>query len=296
MSALDILNEIKGDLPSPETQDDEITQLQVPVSPALEALQGKTDDIHKQMTLQTLIESVRSTERVPKELALEVFTMLPPMVSIQNHLTSAPSAYNKSFVLDRVTPFDRREEVRDFLNALSTEIYQVEEAAHRIKEITTTFMTLVQPECERLDKCPPMVVYPGGKFNLMTDHIERISEIHDALYNYPPYEGQLSDRYRRLAWNPMMKALKERLGHGDSDIGLNDILRDLRGICHYYENIDKTIAQLKDKLTSYSAQSSSRYTIEDAFNFIRNVQYDHFYFNGKDSIAEQVLDLVKFLK
>ena len=121
MSVLDVLNEIKGDI-TPIQQTDDVAPTPTPtMSPALEALSGQVDNVGKQITLHTLIDSVRDTDRVSKELALEVFTMLPPMVStasLSNHLTSAPSAYNKTFVLDKIAPYDNREEIRRFMSCL----------------------------------------------------------------------------------------------------------------------------------------------------------------------------------
>lgn len=296
MSALDILNEIKGDLPAPDQQDNEITSDPITLSPALEALQSQVETIDKKVTLHKLIDSVRSSERVSKELAMEVFTMLPPMVSIQNHLTSSPSAYNKTFVLDRIVPYDNREEIRDFLNTLCQELYQVEETALKIKQLSATYLSLCQPEFERLDKCPPIVVYPGGKFNLLMDHLERIVEVADSLYNYEPYEGVLTQKFQQVLWSDATKLLKERQYHGNGEINLLSVLSYLRSIADYYADIEKHIAALKDKLSSYNSTGGIRYVIDDAIAFIRNIPVDHMLFDGKDCIAERVYDLVKFLK
>lgn len=299
MSALDLLNEIKGDI-TPDNPTDDVTLTPTPtVSVALEALTAKAPDVDKQMTLHTLIDSVRSSERVSKELALEVFTMLPPMVSLsspQNYLTAAPSSYNKTFVLDKIAPFDNREEVRSFMNSLLNEIVAVEGIAFQLKQITTTYQSLVKEDLERLEKCVPMVVYPGGKFNLLADHIERIAEVNDSLYNYEPYEGALSEKYRTLMYSKGYALLKERTGHGNSEMSVVDILNYLRNVSHYYEEIEKNVARLIDNLSSFAKGTGTKYVIEDAINFMRNLPVDQILFEGKDCVAEQVLALIKFLK
>lgn len=299
MSVLDVLNEIKGDI-TPIQQTDDVAPTPTPtMSPALEALSGQVDNVGKQITLHTLIDSVRDTDRVSKELALEVFTMLPPMVStasLSNHLTSAPSAYNKTFVLDKIAPYDNREEIRRFMSDLLNEICSVEEAVLTLKQVVKTYTTLTQPDLERLDKCQPLVVYPGGKFNLIMDHIERIAEVNDQLYNYEPYEGVLREKYQNLLYCKGYSLIKERSGHGNSEMSLNDVISYLRNTAHYYEEVEKNIARLKDNLSSYSKTSGSKYIIEDAFNFMRYLPVDQIVFEGKDCLAEQVLALIKFLK
>ena len=90
--------------------------------------------------------------------------------------------------------------------------------------------------------------------------------------------------------------LKERTGHGNSEMSVVDVLNYLRNVSHYYEEIEKNVARLIDNLSSFSKGTGTKYVIEDAINFMRNLPVDQILFEGKDCVAEQVLALIKFLK
>lgn len=294
MSVLNVLNDIKGDITPDKTVVD-ATPVGFTISPALEALQTKTPDIAKNLDLQKLMVSIHSSERVSKELALEVFTMLPPMTNVANYLTSAPSTYNKSLVIDKVAPYDRKEEVRDFLSSLLQEVLNCREHIDEVANLAQAFVTIAKPEFERLDKCPPMVVYPGGKFNLLADQVERIVEVNDHLYRFEPYENKLRDFYCGIVYHTHYQELKKRAGYGDGT-SLAEIYRYFMSIADYYSNIDKQLNALVSRLSTNDNTVGTKYIVEDAFNMVNSLPMDFVLFAGKDSLAEKLIDLLKFLK
>lgn len=295
MSVTDLLNEIKGDADSAQTDPIVTSDDSITVSPALESLQSKTGDIVKNLDLQKLAQDVIQTERVSKELALEVFAMLPPMVNVSNYLTNAPSVYNKSLVIDKMRPYDKKEEIREFLNSLIREVLNVVEDASKIKNLTEAFMTVAKPDFDRLDKCPPIVIHPGGKFNLLGDNIERIVEVSDTLYRYEPYENRLRDMYTAIVYNSGYSLLKKQMGTEDG-LSLAQIYQYFSHIADHYSRINEYINSTVDRLNKYDSQTGTKYIVEDAFNMIKTLPVDNAFFNGKESIAEKLIELLKFLK
>lgn len=294
MSVLNVLNDIKGDI-TPVKPEADAAPVGFTISPALEALQGQTADIAKKLDLQKLMASVHSSDCVSKELALEVFTMLPPMTNVANYLTSAPSIYNKSLVIDKVAPYDRKEELRDFLSTLLQEVLNCREHIDQVSALSQAFITVAKPEFERLNQCPPIVVYPGGKFNLIADSVERIVEVHDSLYRYEPYENKLRDFYCGIVYHTHFQELKKRAGYNDN-VSAAEIYKYFEGLADYYSNIDKHLNSLVAKLSSYDNTVGTKYIVEDAFIMINSLPMDFVLFGGKDSIAEKLIDLLKFLK
>lgn len=294
MSVLAVLDDIKGGLPS-DNPEDNTNPDNISETPALEAIQAKIPQMEKNMDLQKLLEDVHATESLSKALALEVFTMLPPMVNIENQLTSAPSAYNKKLLLGRVSQYDSKEEIRSFINEVLTEVINIRETAYKVRGLTDAFLALTEPEVKRLDVCAPIVLYPGGQFNLLMDHIERIAEKDDSLYGYAPYEGQLRDKYAQILYHSEYNDIKKRAGH-DSEVSVLQIQRYLRECCHYYSEIDKRIDSLTDRLSRFDNQTGMKYIIEDAVQLIKCVPSDFVFFNGKESLAEKIVDILKFLR
>ena len=292
MSAIDILNEIRGE----HNSSPEITPVveATAQSPVMEALLSKAEDIYKKLDLQKLTADVDKSETVSKELAMEVFTMLPPMVNYSNHMTKAPSAYNRSFVMSKITPYDAKEEIRGFLSDLLQEVWAVKPLVEKLKSLTQAFKSLALPEMARFVKHDPMVIHPGGKLNLLGDGVSTITQVDDRLFNYPPYEGQLTQKYTDLLYSKFYSELLKY--DGGDDMSLASIVRKLIGISDFYEGVDKYLLKLEQNLSYDVSATGTKYVIEDAFNLLQNVMKDTVLFDGEECIANRVLVILKFLK
>lgn len=293
MSATDFLNELRGEEHTPqETTETEIVTLD---TAALESLKARAPDIEKKMDFEHLRHVVEQSDVVDKAIATEVFTMLPPMVNYSNHLTSAPSAYNRTFVMNRTAPFDAKEEIRGYLQELLSEVYAVRTKAEQLRTITAAYEEVAKQELARFKDIDPIVVFPGGKLNLLNDDVELIARTNDSLYNYPPYEGVLSNKYWNLITSKFFSEFKSWNGYHDG-VSLGNVVRSLMASATYYSDLDKLIAKIESGLSYSVAAVGTKYVIEDAFNLINNVIRDTVLFDQEGGIAERSLDILKFLK
>lgn len=257
------------------------------------SLEQRLESLNGYISVLPLIEEIKKSEVVSKELAMEVFTMLPPMVNYSNHFTKAASAYNRTFVMNKFTPHDKRDEVRAFLEDLLRAVYDVKPQVDEVFKIAEAFKSLTAVEVEKFAKIDPIVVFPGGKWSLLTDPIRDIANTDDSLYKFAPYEGVLADKYQKL--DAAVSSFKFSYSASDYE-NLNGLYKYLLHICDWYINSDKMFNNLVSKLCDYSLDTGTKYLIEDAFNFLNMTRIDGLLFVGDDSIASQVLDLLKFLR
>ncbi|WP_396190525.1 hypothetical protein, partial [Flavobacterium sp.] len=149
MQTLQILSDIGCNLdikPVNEIDDNQNTQ-----SPAFEYLKTRESEIQKFIDTHLAVEHIQKSELVSREMATEVFTMLPPIVNIDSRLTHRPSVHNKAFVLDQIKGWDKQEEIRSFLTELRCELATVRENVSKLTDICSVFLALAEPEYTRLD-------------------------------------------------------------------------------------------------------------------------------------------------
>lgn len=304
MEALQVLEDIGGDLSTkPEPTD---IQVDDSVILAFEHLQAREKHVQKLLDTYLLLNQVKDLEHLPKSLAAEVFTMIPPMVNINSRLTEHPSVHNKTYVLDAVKNWDKLEEIRSFLYQIRDEICSLKPTVDKLINTAAVFQELATLEIDRLDKVAPMVVDTATRksYNLLSTDIETLLYIPDSNYNYPPYEGRLqkciSDVVCCLGNLARMTGRSQTDFIGQSQVTIYGIFKYVVSVADTYKNIDNQIKRALEDLETISIDkdriASYKYIVEDALNFIKNTTIDKHMFNEDYGLASKILDLLKIIE
>jgi hypothetical protein len=223
MSLGDVLNDLKSDVTNIDTSDTTVALENIAFTdekkdsrfPSVQRLSKETvNKLNNMFNLIVLKQNIKGMQRVDRNVALEVFTMLPEVGNVeQAKLTSVPSVMNKE-IMERV--FNSNIEHKMSLDVVN-KIYELEQLIeNHIPMIDTlanyfeTFNSTVSAKVETFKNNPPMIVEYKAyvsqdetnatrNVDVFTERLDVLLRIDDSKIEYPKYEGvlinKLSDIY-----------------------------------------------------------------------------------------------------
>lgn len=217
MSLSDALNDIQGDvLPITEniaTEDVKIASVkQSNFKVCVECFDRKViDKFNTLYNVLLLKKSVQNLNKVDRQIAQEVFTMIPDLNPVEKaKVTNYPSTLNKDVINNAVS---------DIKDIIPEESFRLLEDIHKqinvniphIKNVVESINAnhgFLEDQHSRLTKTPPIVIKGQGEsVNLYTSKIADVFTINDTELDYPKYANQLVSRFERLTNNKSLNAL-----------------------------------------------------------------------------------------
>lgn len=274
---------------------------------------------NKHHDLVAMKASIAGVDKIGRDVALEVFAMLPaPDPVDQARLTQNPSYINKELVdnvlrdVENVIPDDILAHAREVVEI----VRQNKDNSEKTLELCAHFEEAFKAQGERFKNTPPIVIVDGASRNLYTDKILDVNYVDYSKCSYPKYEtGELRTMYRNLLDSESLNALLEELIPPPADnvqvsvkpvyeASLEDLCRHLqqafgraKGAVNSFNNALKSA----DNLNSTQIQTSNidaQYLVNEAQHLLDDLKFMKMLFDilsTKDNCFEKIDGLMAFI-
>lgn len=220
MSFSDLLSDIRGDVESSVdlthvvSVEDQTLQLptsefKLTVDQFDKSVIEKFNNLYQALTLKN---SIQNLNKVDRQIAQEVFTMLPEVTKVeQAKVTSFPSVMNKE-VVDRalqtvvdVVP----EESAQLLKETVTDIKENQERINEVHECLVRSLDILKTQWDRHNNKPPIVIDGDRTIDLFNSPFADVCTINDGNLDYEKYAGTLVSKFEAIVKNESLKRYVE---------------------------------------------------------------------------------------
>lgn len=216
--ALEVLNELTEDVANIDTNiQPELKEEESSSNISTESLlskyvisEEKLHILNKIRDFKANYEILKNVEKISKQQALEVFTMLPEPIdpSVKSKLTEAPSILNKNIFDSTVNSVQNKiekeiEDTIDKINDFNKFYIDIRDnKLAQLDNIVTNFLSKNEEAIRTIlsSETKYLVIYDDKTYNLLIDTIETISKIDDTKIFYAPYEGKLTSLFLSLVY------------------------------------------------------------------------------------------------
>lgn len=235
MSLGELLDDLNKDVTNIDTTDTSIAMENIVITEAkkdghqfnIQRFSKETlDRVNTMFNLIVLKQNVAGMPRVDRNVALEVFTMLPDVGKVeQAKLTAVPSIINKE-IMERVFNSNIEHKVSldvvDKLYELETLIQNHLPMIDNLINYFESFKSTIEAKAEMLKVAPPLIIEykaftNAGEDNatrnidLYTEKFEVINRLDDTKLEYPKYSGLLVNKYCDIYYSDTLKLLYETM-------------------------------------------------------------------------------------
>lgn len=225
------------------------------------------DKVNNMFNLIVLKQNIDGMPRVDRNVALEVFTMLPDVGKVeQAKLTTAPSIINKE-IMDRVfnaniehkLSLDVCDKLYDLQQLIENHLPMVDALINYFE----AFKASIETKVEVFKNVPPLVLEfkaytrenednATRNIDLYLEKFEAITRLDDTKLEYPKYADALVTKYQDIYYGETLKLLYETIVYVPSLAELS-----LASFAQLGRNMGETLNRYKDDLTRYLAGLSS---------------------------------------
>lgn len=281
---------------------------------------GTIERINTMFNLITLKQNVTNMQRVDRNVALEVFTMLPDVGKVeQAKLTTAPSIINKEIIdrvfnsnIDNKISIDIIDKLYDLENLIKNHLPMIDVLINYFE----TFKSTVEGKVEVFKNVPPMVIeykvyVSEGEDNatrnidLFTEKFKVINNLDDTKLEYPKYAGKLVRMYSDIYYSDTLKTLYKSCTYTQplAELSLAGIVQASRGIIdtlsHYRDDLNhylnglSSVSHQESELNSKTIEFINGY--EDMATKLETIGYLNSIIETKDNCFDKTAELVEFL-
>lgn len=298
MSNLNELSAILDDIAGTEhpiTPEEDLDKNESSVNMAtLESYTTKVEELYKLHRAKQHIKLLASEKAISKNVALEIFTMLPYDEIARNaesRLTSSASANNLNYLTETVNSLTNEELLtgfNEFTSGVTTLVYtglgEVKKALVGIK----SYKARCDDKVIKLLATPPEVVFLGTKYNLLTVDLFTVATgIDDAKIMYPRYANKLNKTYYALR----LKANDPKKNDPKNTLNLHELLTKVDLVATDLG----TQFEILSKITEESDMCANPNTLKIAMQTIKNSKPNIEFVLGRKSFLNELLDTILLL-